>query len=89
MRNGRGDYEFFRDIVDAVFSAPDRDTANAIIKHYSRYWLDIIGTRGNKGMKTINPGTMADKLFEGALQAKPEKKEKKKTVINESIFDLN
>jgi len=91
MRNDRGEYEFFRDIVDAVFTAPDRDTADAIINHYSRYWMNIIGTRGNKGLKTINPGTMADELieFEGALQAKPEKKEKKKPVINESIFDLS
>jgi hypothetical protein len=91
MRNDRGEHEFFRDIVDAVVAAPDRDTANAIIEHYSRYWMNIIGTRGNKGLKTINAGTMADELieFEGALQAKPEKKEKKKPVINESIFDLS
>ena len=34
---------FFKDIVEAIFSAPNRATADAVVDEYSRYWTTIIG----------------------------------------------
>jgi len=59
-----GDHARFRDIVEAIFSAPDRASAEAIIEHYDYYWMDIVGTRGFKGKKTKNSNTMFNALFE-------------------------
>ena len=62
--NVNGDHAQFRDIVEAIFSAPDRASAEAIIQHYDRYWMDIVGTRGFKGKKTKNSNTMFNALFD-------------------------
>jgi hypothetical protein len=59
-----GDHTRFEDIVDAIFSAPDRQSAESIIEYYDRYWMDIVGTRGFKGKKTKNSNTMFNALFE-------------------------
>jgi len=59
-----GDHTKFEDIVEAIFAAPDRKSAEAIIEHYDRYWMDIVGTRGFKGKKTKNSNTMYNALFE-------------------------
>jgi len=64
MWNERGDHARFRDIVDAIFATPDRAEAEAIIEHYSKYWMDIVGTRGFKGKKTMNANTQFNALFE-------------------------
>lgn len=63
MCNENGDHAMFRDIVDAIFAAPDRATANEIIEHYDAYWMDIVGTRGFKGKKAKNANTMFNALF--------------------------
>lgn len=63
MWNENGDHARFKDIVDAIFAAPDRDSAEAIIEHYNRYWMDIVGTRGFKGKKTVNARTQFTALF--------------------------
>jgi hypothetical protein len=60
----KGDHTRFRDIIEAIFSAPDRASAESIIEHYSRYWKHIPGTRGFKGEKTQNANTMFNALFE-------------------------
>jgi hypothetical protein len=64
MRNSKGDHAFFADIVDAIFATPDKDEALAIIEHYDRYWMDIIGTRGFKGKKAKNAMSQFNSLFE-------------------------
>jgi len=64
MRNSKGDHAFFADIVDQIFATPDRAEAEAIIEHYDRYWMDIIGTRGFKGKKAKNSMTQFNNLFE-------------------------
>jgi hypothetical protein len=64
MRYSNGNYEFFEDIVDSIFAAPDKDTALEIIEYYDRYWMDIIGTRGFKGKKTKNSNTTFNQLYE-------------------------
>ena len=55
---------YFKDIVDAIFSAPDRDTANDIIDAFDKFWQAIPGTRGATGKKTVNASGMFSELFE-------------------------
>ena len=64
MWNQNGDHARFKDIVDAIFATPNRDEAEAIIEHYDRYWMDIVGTRGFKGKKAKNAMSMFNNLFE-------------------------
>ena len=66
MRNENGDHAYFHDIVDAIFATADRAEAEAIIEHYDRYWMDIIGTRGFKGKKAKSGRPMFNILFEEA-----------------------
>ena len=63
QRNG-GDYDYFEDIVERIFAAPDRQTAEEIIESYSTYWMQIVGTRGFKGKKTMNARTQFNALFD-------------------------
>lgn len=55
---------FFKDIVEAIFATDNKDTANAIVEEFSRFWQSIIGTRGATGKKTVNASTMFTKLFD-------------------------
>jgi hypothetical protein len=64
MRRSGGDYARFEDIVEAIFAAPDRATAEAVIEQYDTYWMEIVGTRGFKGKKTKNARTQFNALFE-------------------------
>jgi hypothetical protein len=64
MRDSKGGHERFADIVESIFATPDRAESEAIIENYSRYWMDIIGTRGFKGKKTVNANTMFNQLFD-------------------------
>jgi hypothetical protein len=64
MRRSTGDYARFEDIVEAIFAAPDRQTAEDIIEAYSTYWMEIVGTRGFKGKKTMNARTQFNALFD-------------------------
>jgi len=63
MRRSGGDYARFEDIVEAIFAAPDRQTAEDIIEQYDSYWMEIVGTRGFKGKKTKNARTQFNVLF--------------------------
>ena len=64
MRRDGGNYEYFEDIVEAIFAAPDRETAEAVIGSYSSYWMQIVGTRGFKGKKALNARTQFNALFD-------------------------
>ena len=63
MRRSTGDYAYFEDIVEDIFTAPTREQAESIIEKYSTYWMEIVGTRGFKGKKTVNATTMFNALF--------------------------
>jgi len=54
----------FRDVVDEIFSLKDRTKSLEAIEKYSRYWMQVIGTRLNVGKKTVNASTMFNNLFE-------------------------
>jgi hypothetical protein len=64
MWNENGDHARFKDIVDAIFATPDRAEAEAIIEHYNKYWMDIIGTRGFKGKKAVSARPQFNTLFD-------------------------
>lgn len=64
MQRSTGDYARFKDIVEAIFAADTRQEAEDIIELYSGYWMEIIGTRGFKGKKTVNANTMFNALFD-------------------------
>jgi len=63
MRYTAPSHEWFEDIIESIFAAPDRATAEYIIKYYSNYWTEIPGTRGFKGKKTENARTLFGMLF--------------------------
>jgi hypothetical protein len=58
------DRVYFKDVVDQIFAAPDRASAEQIIEDHSKFWMSIIGTRGATGKKTVNASTMFNSLFE-------------------------
>lgn len=69
MRRDGGDYEYFENIVEEIFSAPDKASAMEIIERpayagKTGYWNQIIGTRGFKGKNTTNARTMVNALFD-------------------------
>jgi len=62
QRNG-GDYEYFEDIVESIFAAPTASASFKIIDRYSKYWMQIVGTRGFAGKKALNSNHMFGKFF--------------------------
>jgi hypothetical protein len=72
MRYSAPSAEYFEEIVEMVFSAPDRVSSEAIIERYSNYWMEIVGTRGFKGKKTVNANTMFNQLFDSVVEDKNE-----------------
>jgi hypothetical protein len=69
MRRNGGDYEYFEDIVESIFAAPDRDSALAIIRQpayagKTGYWNQIVGTRGFKGKNTTNSRPQFNAFFD-------------------------
>ena len=55
---------YFKDVVEAIFATPNKDESLAIIEDFSKFWIQIIGTRGAIGKKTVNASTMFTNLFE-------------------------
>jgi hypothetical protein len=58
------DRVYFRDVVEAIFATSDKGEALNIIEDFSKFWIQIIGTRGAIGKKTVNASTMFNSLFE-------------------------
>jgi hypothetical protein len=83
MQRSTGDYAKFEDIVEAIFAAPDRASAEAIIESYNSYWMEIVGTRGFKGKKTKNANTMFNALFE-VVDDEPEETERDEKMAEDS-----
>jgi hypothetical protein len=69
MQRDGGDYEYFENIVEEIFSAPDKASAMEIIERpgyigKNGYWNQIVGTRGFKGKNTTNARTQYNALFD-------------------------
>lgn len=54
----------FRNVIDDIFKLDNKDDALALIEYYTRFWMQIPGTRGAVGRKTLNAQTMFGKYFE-------------------------
>ena len=54
----------FVDIVDRIFAAESYDESIAIIDKYMYYWMEIIGTRGFNGQKTLQSATSLNRFVE-------------------------
>ena len=88
MQRDGGDYAKFADIVEAIFAAPDRETADAIIEMYDGYWMEIVGTRGFKGKKAKNSRTQFNALFELEESSAPESNDDSACLNVESLSRL-
>ena len=91
MRYSGPGQERFKDIIDAIFSAPDRASSELIIEKYFSYWMEIVGTRGRKGKKALNSHTKADEHFEiegTGVKLDKVKKEKPLIMLNPDLFQL-
>lgn len=65
LRHSTGDFAFFKDIIDEIFTAPTRELAISVIERYSHtYWLEIVGTRGLSKASIVNAKTNFAKFFE-------------------------
>lgn len=58
------DRKFFKDVVDEIFSTSSKDHADKLVDKYSKFWIEIPGTRGNTGKRTVNADTNFFKLFD-------------------------
>lgn len=54
----------FKDVVDQIFSLKDRTKSLALIEQYSKFWMQVIGTRLNVGKKTVNATTQFNNNFD-------------------------
>jgi hypothetical protein len=83
MRNNTGTV-LFKDVVESIFATSNRAEAEEIIESHSKYWMEIVGTRGFSGKKAMNARTQANKQFEieGSVTVDKEVKEKYKPVLD-------
>jgi hypothetical protein len=84
----RFDRVYYRDIVNAIFATSDKGKSDKIIEDYSRYWMNIIGTRGATGKKTVNAQTYADKLFDIEVNLETDKPSKKTETLKNTFDNL-
>lgn len=54
----------FGDLVDQIFAQNDCEKSLELIEYYSRFWTNIVGTRGFTGKRAINAHTQFNALFE-------------------------
>jgi hypothetical protein len=66
------DRVYFRDLVDTIFQQRDRNRSLAIIDQNTKFWDQIIGTRGFTGKKTTNAHTQFNALFDVEEDDAPE-----------------
>mgnify|MGYP001134441113 CR=1 FL=1 len=62
------DDKYFKDVPIVAISANalvgDRQKSLDLITKYSKFWMQVIGTRLNVGKKTVNASTKFGELFE-------------------------
>jgi hypothetical protein len=88
----------FRDVVEAVFMADNREDANAVLDAYSKFFDTIIGTRGNTGKRIINADTQFQNHYESLdiesivsdeeLSVWEKSKEQYKPVMDNNLWEI-
>lgn len=66
---------YFKDIIEEIFSVNDKDKAIDTINEFSRYWMDIPGSGGAAGRKTINSSTKFYEFFDLVSEGDPDNSE--------------
>ena len=84
----RFDRVYYRDIVEAIFSTSDYGKSNAIIEEFDKYWMSIIGTRGNTGKRTRNSDTKSQEFFNINVDFEIETETKKDTTVTTTFDNL-
>jgi hypothetical protein len=65
MRRKQGDYVKFADLAQAIFAAPDRQSAMAIVNRYEDYWMEFsISGGGKSGRHVITNEHTVRSLFD-------------------------
>jgi hypothetical protein len=54
----------FKKVVDEIFSLKDKQQSLDMIEKYTKFWMQVIGTRLNVGKKTVNATTKFGELFQ-------------------------
>lgn len=80
------DRVYSRDLVDAIFSTSDFGKAEKLIKEHSRFWMQIVGTRGATGKKAINASSQFDSLF--TVSFAPESSDQETDLNEDKLDDL-
>jgi hypothetical protein len=62
---------YLPDILDEAFSKKTRAEAQAVVDHYNKFWMQIIGSRGYTGKKSVNASGQFNKLFNVVDSDKP------------------
>ena len=70
-----------------IICPKDRVEAESIIEYYSRYWMDIIGTRGFKGKKALSGRPMFDQFFDVADEEEVDIESDDNVQLDESALD--
>ena len=88
----------FKDVVEAVFMADNREDANAILDAYSKFFDTIIGTRGNTGKRIVNAETQFQNHYETVdiesivseddLMVWEKSKEQYKPVMDNNLWEI-
>jgi hypothetical protein len=53
-----------KDVINAIFELDNLDQALQMIDDHESLWMNVIGTRGATGKRTVNAGTQFGNLFE-------------------------
>jgi hypothetical protein len=83
--NEKHEQLFAGDVIDAVFAATTREEANKIVEDNSRLWMQIPGTRGAVGKKSVNSSTHFNALFD---IEEPEEVEDQETLDETKLEEL-
>ena len=88
----------FKDVVEAVFMADNREDANAVLDEFSKFFDTIIGTRGNTGKRIVNAETQFQNHYETVdiesivsedeLMVWEKSKEQYKPVMDNNLWEI-
>jgi len=87
MRSSGPGGEYFEDLVEQIFAAPTKQESLDIIEKYSKYWMEIVGTRGFKGKNAMNSLTNFNSLFSFEASDVDETPEPDEVEFDESKLD--
>lgn len=64
LTDERFDRTEVKDVIARIFELDTREAAHKLIDDNERLWMQVVGTRGAVGKKTVNPSAQFNSLFE-------------------------